>query len=180
MASTASTSFLWQAYTTRCVTKATPIHFIDGKCHINQLKSGKSHKTCLTNHTESISHHITPLVIIALGADIQTHRHTRKHTNTQTKAISRNQARAGLSPACAWFKIWKTPLMSHYNDLVNKVWNSINFTKLVKTNFNHLLFIYTHTEAHKHAPGYPHVHTHTDKHTHTSTDDDQNNICNLT
>ena len=68
----------------------------------------------------TISHHITPLVIInALGADKQTdrqtdthtdththtHRHTRAHTHTHThhrytnaltKAVSRNQAHVGL------------------------------------------------------------------------------------
>ena len=41
----------------RCVTKASPTHFIDSKCHIKKLKR-KSPKTCLTNHnhTGSISH----------------------------------------------------------------------------------------------------------------------------
>ena len=50
----------------------------------------------------SISRHITPLVISSLG---------RGHTNTQTRiptictgSILRNQARAGLRPARAWFK----------------------------------------------------------------------------
>ena len=42
---------------TCCVNKAMPIHFIDGKCHIKQLKSGKAVKLVLTNHTQSISHH---------------------------------------------------------------------------------------------------------------------------
>ena len=50
-----------------CVTKITPIHLIDGKCHIKQLNSRKNHKTCLTNRTQSISHHIMPLVMNALG-----------------------------------------------------------------------------------------------------------------
>ena len=47
-----------------------PIHFVDSKCHIKQLKAVKSHKTCLTNHTQPISHHIMPLVINSLGVDI--------------------------------------------------------------------------------------------------------------
>ena len=53
-----------------CVTKTTPIKFIDG----NKLKSCR---TGLTNHTRPISHHITPLVINALRSDThtQTHRH---------------------------------------------------------------------------------------------------------
>ena len=63
------------------------INFINGRCHIKQLKVGKSCKTCLTNHTQSILHHITPLVINALGDT-----HTHIYTNVQTKAISRNQA----------------------------------------------------------------------------------------
>ena len=50
-----------------CVNRATLIHFINGKCHIKQLKAGKSHKICLTNHARSILHHIMPLVINALG-----------------------------------------------------------------------------------------------------------------
>ena len=56
------------------------------------MKSGKSHKTCLTKHTQSISHHIMPLVINTLegrptDTDTQTHRHTdtQTHTHTQTQ-----------------------------------------------------------------------------------------------
>ena len=62
-----------------CVTKAMPIHFIDSKCHIKQ----KSHKTSLTNHMWSISHHITPLVINGYGADTQTH--TFRCANQETR-----------------------------------------------------------------------------------------------
>ena len=44
------------------------------------LKAGKSRKTCLTNHTQPISHHITPLVINA-------HRggYTDRHTHTDAR-----------------------------------------------------------------------------------------------
>ena len=56
---------------------ATPINFINGKCHYKQLKAGISCETCLTNHTWPISHHITPLVINALGG-----RHTDTYTQT--------------------------------------------------------------------------------------------------
>ena len=63
----------------------------------------------------SISHHITPLVLIASGAGTHTHTHprtharthARTHTHTHTfvnKAILRNQVRASLWPAHAWFK----------------------------------------------------------------------------
>ena len=55
------------------------------------LKAGKSRKTCLTNCTWPISHHITPLVINDLGGG---HTDTHTHTNARTKAISRNQAHA--------------------------------------------------------------------------------------
>ena len=55
---------------------------------------------------ESISCHITPLVINSLGADTHTHTHT--HTNTHkdihTETILRNQASVGLRPVHAWFK----------------------------------------------------------------------------
>ena len=77
-------SFLWQAFTTSCVKMATPIHFIDGNCCMKLLKAGKSRKTCLTNRTWSISHHITPLVINGLGGrhtDRQTHTHAYRHAN---------------------------------------------------------------------------------------------------
>jgi len=54
-------------------------------CHINK---GETPKTCLTNHKDSISHHITPLVIDSFGDG-----HTHTHIQTlRTKAISRNQA----------------------------------------------------------------------------------------
>ena len=44
----------------------------------------------LTNHTQPISHHITPLVVNGLRSG-QTDTHT--HTDAQTKKISRNQPR---------------------------------------------------------------------------------------
>ena len=96
------------------VNKATPIHFIDGKCHIKQLRAGKrlkSCKTCLTNHTWSISYHITLLVINVLGEDIDKHSRTSArtytctHNDARTKAISRNQACAGRRPTHALLKI---------------------------------------------------------------------------
>ena len=61
-----------------CVTKAMPIHYIDSKCHIKQLKNRKSCKTCLTKHTWSISHHIMPLVINTFKGrhQTQTYQHT--------------------------------------------------------------------------------------------------------
>ena len=59
------------------------------------IKAGESHKACLTNHTRPISHHIMSLVINTSGADTQTH----THTDVQTIAISRNQARATDSRA---------------------------------------------------------------------------------
>ena len=49
----------------------------------------------------SISHHIMPLVINSLGVD--THTHTQAYQRSRTEAIIRNQACAGLWPACAWF-----------------------------------------------------------------------------
>ena len=48
---------------------------------------------------ESISCHITPLVINSLGGG---HRHTHKDIRTET--ILRNQASVALWPAHAWFK----------------------------------------------------------------------------
>ena len=60
----------------------------------------KSHKTCLTNHTQSVSNHITPLVInTPLGGytdtqtthihtdNTHTHADTHKYTHTQTHTL---------------------------------------------------------------------------------------------
>lgn len=55
------------------VTKANPIHFIDGKCFNYKELKGKSPKTSLTNHIVSISHYITSLVINDLGVDKHTY-----------------------------------------------------------------------------------------------------------
>ena len=55
------------------------IHFIDGKCHIKQLKN----ETCLTNNTGSKLHH---WLLMPRGRG-----HTHTHTSdARTKAISRN------------------------------------------------------------------------------------------
>ena len=53
-----------------------PTNDIDYNCHIKAM-----HRTYLTNHMGSISHHITPLVINNLGGG---HTHTHTHTNTHT------------------------------------------------------------------------------------------------
>ena len=57
-----------------CDTKATPFQCIDD----NILKSST---TGLTNHTQPISHHITPLVINALGGGTHTQAHIPRHAN---------------------------------------------------------------------------------------------------
>ena len=59
-----------------CVTKAVPIHFIDGKCHIKVIEIGRICKTCLANHIGSLSHHIMQLVINGFKG-----RHTHIRTN---------------------------------------------------------------------------------------------------
>ena len=79
----------WHLCLVCSVSKATPIHFIDSKCHIKRLKARKRCKTCLTNYIQPILHHIMPLVIMPSGADTQTDRH--KHTDRWTKMISRSQ-----------------------------------------------------------------------------------------
>ena len=49
------------------------IHFIAGKRYIHKAaKKQKTHKTCLTIHTRSISHH---MLLMASGAEI----HMRTH-----------------------------------------------------------------------------------------------------
>jgi len=85
----------------RCAlfTKATPPTISicnDFNCYINE---GETPKTCLTNHKDSISHHITPLVINSLGGG---HTHASILTS-QTKAISRNQSCTSQRLARTWF-----------------------------------------------------------------------------
>ena len=46
----------------------------------------------LTNHTRPISHHITPLVITALGVDTKTNTHTHTRTYQVNKNDFKNQA----------------------------------------------------------------------------------------
>jgi len=64
-------------------TKATPTNYRDChnfNCYINERETPK---TCLSNHKSSISHHITPLVIISLrGGYTHTHAHTHARKNT--------------------------------------------------------------------------------------------------
>ena len=65
--------------------------------------------------------HITPLVIHGLGGG-HTHTHTHTHTHIRTEVILRNQARAGLRPARAWFKKYNTfnnSWISPYHRAVN-------------------------------------------------------------
>ena len=81
---------------TRCVTKATLFQFIDG----NILKSCRMG---LTNLTKPILHHITPLVINALGGGHKTHTETHTHTDARTKVISKKPG-ARPKAAHAWFK----------------------------------------------------------------------------
>ena len=71
-----------------------PTNDTDYSCHI------KTHKTYLTNRMGSISHQITLLVINSLGGG---HTHTHAYRRSRTEVILRNQARAGLWPAHAWF-----------------------------------------------------------------------------
>ena len=90
--------------TTHTSSKATPINDNNYSCHIHN-----SCRTCLTNHMGSISRHIMPLVINSLGGG---HTHINTHTDIRTETILRNQAHAGLWPACAWFN--KSPKIAKF------------------------------------------------------------------
>ena len=78
----------------RFVTKATPIGYIDSKCHIKRLKSSKTYLIGFQD-----SHHATSYSWSRGWTHTHTHIHTNTHTDVRTKVISRNQARAGLR----WF-----------------------------------------------------------------------------
>ena len=73
---------------------------------------------------ESISRHITPLVINNLRGK---HTHTCTHRHSQTKAIVGNQASTGLGPAHAWFKNF-TPI-----PLVVYAVSKLSITKVFET-----------------------------------------------
>ena len=59
---------------TRSVTKAMPIQFVYGKCHI---KKRKGHKTALFGYYACLS---CDLLVMSLGADTHTH-NTHIHTD---------------------------------------------------------------------------------------------------
>ena len=67
-----------------------------------------SYRTCLINRLESISHHITPLVINSLGGG---HTQTHTHTDVHTETILRNHLRA-------WFK---NNWIEHYHSWYSRV-----------------------------------------------------------
>ena len=51
------------------------------------MKSVKCHKTCLTDHTQSISHHIMSLSLvinILMPSGVKTYTHGRMHAHTHT------------------------------------------------------------------------------------------------
>ena len=50
----ASTRFLWQAFTTGSVTKATPVHFINSK---RRIKKRRGRKTALSDYYECVATH---------------------------------------------------------------------------------------------------------------------------
>ena len=63
----------------------------------------KSHRTHLTNHIRSISHHNTPLAISSLGGGCTcSYMHTQKHIHIHvyTEAILRNRAHAKFKNTC--------------------------------------------------------------------------------
>ena len=53
--------FLSQAFMMHCVTKAMPIHFIDGKCHNNLyiIKKLKTYRTGLIGYYACLSHELS-------------------------------------------------------------------------------------------------------------------------
>ena len=121
----------WQVFMTCCVTKAMPIYFINGKCHIKQLKSVKSHKNGLYH---AIPHH---WIIMHLEADT-THRHTNGHMNQS------NFKKTGTCQphrlACAWIKNVKfvattMPQTFVHNNIIIVVISKYTFYYLYKSHY---------------------------------------------
>ena len=88
---------------TCCVIMATFIYFYQRQVSYKVIKAGKSHETCLTNHTQPILHHITPLVINAFGGG---YTDTQTHTQLPKRELNQFQEtiRARLLAKRAWFK----------------------------------------------------------------------------
>ena len=84
--------FLWQAFTTGSVTKATPIQFTDGK---SGIKKRRGCKTALSGYYACLSR---DLLLTASGVDTHTHTHTHIHQHSLTKQFQEMKA------ARAWFK----------------------------------------------------------------------------
>ena len=93
----------------RFIAKATPIGYINSKCHIKRLKSSR---TCLIGYSGFISRH---QLFMASGADTHTHTHTHTHTRiltSRTKQFQETRRR----PARTWFKnIYMQPASSTEN-----------------------------------------------------------------
>ena len=79
---------------TRGITKATSIQFIDGRSH---MKKWRGCKTALSGYYACLSR---DLLLMPLWGG---HTHIRTPTFVD-EMILRDQAYAGLQPACAWFK----------------------------------------------------------------------------
>ena len=72
------------------VNKTTPIHFINGRCHIKQLKPVKAVKLAY-NQSQKVC--ITPLVINALGNG-----HTNTHNYTEPKQFQETRCVRACGP----------------------------------------------------------------------------------
>ena len=89
----------------------------------------------------SISRHITPLVIDSLGRG-HTHTHTQARIPTiRTGSILRNQARAGLRPAHAWFNnhVHKFKNLFSQSDVKGKEIIIISLTNTTQNDSKNLL-----------------------------------------
>ena len=127
-----------------CGNKATPIHFINGKHHIKQLRAGKSRKTCLTNHTWYIApYHATGYKYPQGGhTDRQTDGHTHRHANQSN--FKKPGTRAYLhTPGLklAWFKNCQLSAINH--QVIDEIYSfhfKIFFSSLFNVSWYILVF----------------------------------------
>ena len=81
--------------------------------HARQLQLPyNSHRTCLTNRIESISHHIMPLVINSLGSG-----HTQTYTHTYRRPHKNNFKKPGTCQCMPGLKITVLPALIYHISL---------------------------------------------------------------
>ena len=151
---------LCQVFMMSCVTKATPIHFTNDKCHVKRLRNCK---TDLTSYYVCLSH---KLMLMSLGMG----KHT--HANIFTKSVSRNQMLSKSRQQEKQYTSFVCILMTFAIAFINNLWivslwswdkNHCTQNKMVIlmiSKFHKKCKGYCHKMAKKLAIAYSHIRSH--------------------